>query len=381
MIEVTATPKHFLGMPVADFLRDYWQKQPLLIRQAFPGYEAPLTPEDLAGLACEDARACRASSRTSARRDDWRCARVRSPRTSSPKLGKHDWTLLVQDMDKWDMDVRALLDRFRFLPRWRVDDVMISFADARRLGRPARRPVRRVPAAGAGPTPLADRCPRRCAAAAFRPDVDLKLLQHFIAFARMGAGAGRHALPAAGRAPPRRSRRRLHDVLDRHARAVAGGTAGGPGRGTGARPCRKNRATAIRTCKSPPTRSKSTTTRSSASTQALAACAGHGPRRQARLVRALHHPLPRRPATFPRRPRPPAWPTVGKSLREGGLLLRHPFARAAWTKAGKQARLFVSGDCLRNGRRVGAPAGQLRCARRGGLRQARRTPASPRWKP
>jgi 50S ribosomal protein L16 3-hydroxylase len=45
-----------------------------------------------------------------------------------PKLGRKDWTLLVQDMDKWDGDVRALLDRFRFLPAWRVDDVMISYA-------------------------------------------------------------------------------------------------------------------------------------------------------------------------------------------------------------------------------------------------------------
>jgi len=34
----------------------------------------------------------------------------------------------VQDMDKWDADVRALLDRFDFLPRWRLDDIMISFA-------------------------------------------------------------------------------------------------------------------------------------------------------------------------------------------------------------------------------------------------------------
>ena len=51
MIEVHATAKHFLGMPAAEFLRDYWQKKPLLIRNAVPGYESPLQPEDLAGLA------------------------------------------------------------------------------------------------------------------------------------------------------------------------------------------------------------------------------------------------------------------------------------------------------------------------------------------
>ena len=54
MIEVTASKKHFLGMPAAQFLRDHWQKKPLLIRRAFPNYRAPLAPEDLAGLACED---------------------------------------------------------------------------------------------------------------------------------------------------------------------------------------------------------------------------------------------------------------------------------------------------------------------------------------
>jgi 50S ribosomal protein L16 3-hydroxylase len=40
----------------------------------------------------------------------------------------HDWTLLVQDVDKWDSDVAALLDHFGFLPRWRIDDIMVSFA-------------------------------------------------------------------------------------------------------------------------------------------------------------------------------------------------------------------------------------------------------------
>jgi 50S ribosomal protein L16 3-hydroxylase len=45
------------------------------------------------------------------------------------KTGDANWTLLVQDVDKWDMDVAALLEHFRFLPSWRVDDVMISYAE------------------------------------------------------------------------------------------------------------------------------------------------------------------------------------------------------------------------------------------------------------
>ncbi len=125
--EVRASREHFLGMPVARFLREYWQKQPLLIRQAFPGFLAPMSPEDLAGLACEEAALSRLV--THQRKTDRYSLRTGPFEESEfPKLGRKDWTLLVQDMDKWDGDVRALLDRFRFLPAWRVDDIMISYA-------------------------------------------------------------------------------------------------------------------------------------------------------------------------------------------------------------------------------------------------------------
>src|SRR5688572_20300687 len=53
-LEVDGSLQPPLGMPAADFLRDYWQKRPLLIRNAFPGFVSPIAPVDLAGLACED---------------------------------------------------------------------------------------------------------------------------------------------------------------------------------------------------------------------------------------------------------------------------------------------------------------------------------------
>jgi 50S ribosomal protein L16 3-hydroxylase len=125
--EVRGSAARPLGMAPARFLRDYWQKRPLLIRDAFPGYEAPLAPEDLAGLACEDgvlARLVR-HDRTA---DRWQVMQGPIPESLFPTLGDRDWTLLVQDMDKWDADIAALVDAFGFLPRWRVDDVMVSFA-------------------------------------------------------------------------------------------------------------------------------------------------------------------------------------------------------------------------------------------------------------
>ena len=53
-IEVDGSKLSPLGMPPERFLRDYWQKRPLLVRNAFPDFQTPITPEDLAGLACEE---------------------------------------------------------------------------------------------------------------------------------------------------------------------------------------------------------------------------------------------------------------------------------------------------------------------------------------
>ncbi|KAF1698216.1 transcriptional regulator [Pseudoxanthomonas jiangsuensis] len=116
-----------LGMPAERFLRDYWHKRPLLIRGAFPDFQTPLMPEDLAGLACEEGALARIVSHDR-NRDGWELRTGPFQEEDFPGMPDHDWTLLVQDVDKWDPDVAALLEAFRFLPRWRLDDVMISFA-------------------------------------------------------------------------------------------------------------------------------------------------------------------------------------------------------------------------------------------------------------
>ncbi|KAF1723742.1 transcriptional regulator [Pseudoxanthomonas japonensis] len=125
--EVDATQQQPLGMPADRFLRDYWHKRPLLIRNAFPDFETPVQPEDLAGLACEEGVLARMISLDKAS-GVWDVRTGPFQEEDFPGLPDHDWTLLVQDVDKWDADVRQLLEQFRFLPRWRVDDIMISFA-------------------------------------------------------------------------------------------------------------------------------------------------------------------------------------------------------------------------------------------------------------
>ena len=126
-IEVHASTGQPLGMPAARFLRDCWQKRPLLIRGAFPQFHNAITPEDLAGLACEETALARIVLRDQ-RRDRWTVRNGPFRETDFARLPKSHWTLLVQDVDKWDADVAALLDEFTFLPAWRVDDIMISYA-------------------------------------------------------------------------------------------------------------------------------------------------------------------------------------------------------------------------------------------------------------
>lgn len=126
-LQVGARRGQPLGMPPARFLRDYWQKRPLLIRNSFADFPPPLTPDDLAGLACEETALARIVTHD-ARRDRWTLRSGPFAETDFARLPASHWTLLVQDVDKWDDDVAALLTPFAFLPSWRIDDVMVSYA-------------------------------------------------------------------------------------------------------------------------------------------------------------------------------------------------------------------------------------------------------------
>jgi 50S ribosomal protein L16 3-hydroxylase len=129
-IEVRARRHQFLGMSPAQFLHNYWQKKPLLIRGAFEAKSDWIAPNDLAGLACEELALSRIVQRQP-KHDRWAVRNGPFAEADFAKLPKKDWTLLVQDVDKWDMDVAAILDAFSFMPSWRIDDVMVSYAEDR----------------------------------------------------------------------------------------------------------------------------------------------------------------------------------------------------------------------------------------------------------
>jgi len=115
------------GLTPSEFLRDYWQKKPLVIRQAFPGFQCPVSADELAGLGCEEG----VESRIVMENDNGKPWQLRngpfSPELFS-KLPEQDWTLLVQGLDHWVPEIADLLEHFRFIPNWRLDDIMASYA-------------------------------------------------------------------------------------------------------------------------------------------------------------------------------------------------------------------------------------------------------------
>ncbi|WP_460418744.1 ribosomal protein uL16 3-hydroxylase [Pseudomonas sp. microsymbiont 2] len=121
------TPLQLLGgLTAREFLRDYWQKKPLLVRQAFPDFVSPIDGDELAGLALEEEVESRLVLEHGER--PWELRRGPFAEDAFADLPERDWTLLVQAVDQFVPEVAELLEEFRFLPSWRIDDVMISYA-------------------------------------------------------------------------------------------------------------------------------------------------------------------------------------------------------------------------------------------------------------
>ncbi len=108
------------------FLRDYWQQQPLLIKQSGTGFVDPLTADELAGLACEPDMESRLVTRSDG--NNWQLTHGPLNPDRFTRLGETNWTLLVQAVDQVDPGVNDLKQYFDFLPAWRIDDIMVSYA-------------------------------------------------------------------------------------------------------------------------------------------------------------------------------------------------------------------------------------------------------------
>ncbi|MDI1309749.1 MAG: cupin domain-containing protein [Methylotenera sp.] len=118
------------GLTPEAFLAEYWQKKPLLIKNAIPNFTGLLTPDELAGLACEDEVQSRIVKYKKGKwladfgpfdEDDF------ANLTEKP-TPENNWTLLVQSVNHHLPAGAALLQQFDFIPHARLDDLMVSYA-------------------------------------------------------------------------------------------------------------------------------------------------------------------------------------------------------------------------------------------------------------
>ncbi|MDH3343208.1 MAG: cupin domain-containing protein, partial [Gammaproteobacteria bacterium] len=109
------------------FMEEYWQKKPLLIRQAFPNFETPISADELAGLACEDEVNSRIVMEKHGEHPWFPIFGPMSDEVYASMPETH-WTLVVNDLEKYLPELSWITDRFRFIPEWRLDDLMISYA-------------------------------------------------------------------------------------------------------------------------------------------------------------------------------------------------------------------------------------------------------------
>ncbi len=109
------------------FMQEYWQKKPLLVRQAFADFKSPITADELAGLACEEDVNSRIIMEKGGEHP-W--SPILGPMSDEiyASMPKTHWSLVVNDLEKYLPELSWIIDRFRFIPEWRLDDLMISYA-------------------------------------------------------------------------------------------------------------------------------------------------------------------------------------------------------------------------------------------------------------
>lgn len=114
------------GLSANTFMKEYWQRKPLLIRGAFKDFKNPITPDELAGLSLEEDVESRIVIEEG--NTPWELLHGPFDAETYQNLPEINWTLLVQAVDQLVPEVAELFKPFAFIPNWRFDDIMISYA-------------------------------------------------------------------------------------------------------------------------------------------------------------------------------------------------------------------------------------------------------------
>jgi 50S ribosomal protein L16 3-hydroxylase len=112
------------GLTAEQFLAEYWQKKPLLVRNALPGFTGLLTRDELLDLSCRDD----VESRFVSQAGGWTIGHGPFSRAALRRKAK-PWTVLIQGLNMLLPQADEMMRRFSFIPYARLDDLMVSYAN------------------------------------------------------------------------------------------------------------------------------------------------------------------------------------------------------------------------------------------------------------
>lgn len=113
-----------------DFLQNYWQKRPLLIRNGLPQIVGLFEPQDIIELAQEGEVTSRLiQTHQTAEGEKWSLKRSPLSAEDFENLPEQ-WSVLVQNLEQWSPELGALWQAFGYIPQWQRDDIMVSYAPA-----------------------------------------------------------------------------------------------------------------------------------------------------------------------------------------------------------------------------------------------------------
>ncbi|WP_422470241.1 JmjC domain-containing protein, partial [Acinetobacter sp. BJFS-203] len=115
------------GITAEQFLAEYWQKKPLLVRNGLPEIIGLLQPQDVQELALEEHASARLIRQKDKNPNEWHVKSSPLTKGDFQKLPKL-WSILVQAVDHYSFDLSELWKKFPFIPQWRRDDIMVSYA-------------------------------------------------------------------------------------------------------------------------------------------------------------------------------------------------------------------------------------------------------------
>ncbi|MFC3902501.1 50S ribosomal protein L16 3-hydroxylase [Acinetobacter marinus] len=115
------------GISAAQFLAEYWQKKPLLVRNALPEIVGMFEPDDIKELALDEDVTARLITQHGQNHEQWQVKNAPLSPKDFKKLPPY-WTLLVQAVDHYSLELAELWKQFSFIPQWRRDDIMVSYA-------------------------------------------------------------------------------------------------------------------------------------------------------------------------------------------------------------------------------------------------------------